>query len=44
MIETEPYAPATDASNDEGLIKMNSLTVRCFDTAKDKTLTQFLDV
>ena len=34
MIKTEPCALATDGSNDEGLIKMNPLTVRYFDTAK----------
>ena len=34
MMKTEPCALATDGSNDEGLIKMNPLTVRYFDTAK----------
>ena len=43
-MKTEPYALATDGSNDEVLIKMNPLTVRYFDTAKHKVSTQLLDM
>ena len=44
MMKSERYALATDGSNDEGLIKMNPLTVRVryFDTAKHKVSIQLL--
>ena len=44
MMKSEQYALATDGSNDEGLIKMNPLTVRYFDAAKHKVSTQLLDM
>ena len=44
MMKTEQYALATDGSNDEGLIRINLLTVRYFDINKHKVSTQLLDL
>ena len=39
-----PYALATDGSNDNGLEKMNPLTVRIFDVNAGKVKTSLLDM
>ncbi len=39
-----PYSLATDGSNDNGLHKMNPLTVRMFDLNLGKITTRFLDM
>ena len=39
-----PYSLATDGSNDNGLIKMNPISVRMFDVNLGKVTTCFLDM
>ena len=39
-----PYSLATDGSNDNGLLKMNLLTVRIYDVNHGKMTTSFLDM
>ncbi|XP_066912218.1 uncharacterized protein, partial [Clytia hemisphaerica] len=41
---SEPYALASDGSNDEGLIKMNPLLVRIFDVNEGKVVSRLLDM
>ena len=38
------YSLATDGSNDNGLTKMNPITVRMFDVNLGKVITRFLDM
>ena len=39
-----PYTLCTDGSNDEGLIKLNSLLVRVFNINEGKVVSQLLDM
>lgn len=43
-MKTSPYSLATDGSNDNGLQKMNPLTVRIYDVNLGKVKTSFLDM
>ena len=43
-MKAEPFALATDGSNDSGLQKMNPLTVRIFDMCRGQVTTQLLDM
>lgn len=43
-MKTEPFSLATDGSNDSGLQKMNSLTVRISDVSRGEVITQLLDM
>ena len=39
-----PFSLAVDGSNDTDLRKMNSLTVRIFDSNRGQTVTRFVDM
>ena len=43
-MQKEPFALAIDGSSDNGIKKMNPLTVRVFDINKQRVTTQFLDM
>ena len=43
-MKINPFSVSVDGSNDVGLSKMNPLTVRMFDFASSKIVTQFLDM
>lgn len=43
-MHTEPFSIAIDGSNDNGLDKMNPMTVRIYDVTRGKVVTQFLDM
>lgn len=43
-MQNSPYSLATDGSNDNGLLKMNPLTVRIFDVNLGKVKTSLLDM
>ena len=43
-MQSSPYALAIDGSNDNGLEKMNPLTVRIFDLEDKKVITNLLDM
>ena len=43
-MQSSPYALAIDGSNDNGLEKMNPLTVRIFDLEDKKVNTNLLDM
>ena len=43
-VKIEPYSLAVDGSNDNGLQKMNRLTVRIFDVQRGCVTTQLLDI
>ena len=44
QMKSQPFALAIDGSNDNGLRKMNPLTVRIFDNENGVVLTKFLDM
>lgn len=44
IMHTEPFSIAIDGSNDNGLDKMNPMTVRIYDVTRGKVVTQFLDM
>lgn len=44
IMRTEPFSIAIDGSNDNGLEKMNPMTVRIYDVTRSKVVTQFLDM
>ena len=43
-IKNNYFSISTDGSNDQGLSKMNPVTVRLFDINQNKVVTQFLDI
>ena len=43
-VKIEPYSLAVDGSNDNGLQKMNRLSVRIFDVQRGCVTTQLLDI
>lgn len=43
-MKISPFSIATDGSNDNGLLKMNPLTVRIYDVNLGKITTRFLDM
>ena len=43
-MNNEPYSPAVDDLNENGLQKMNLLTVRIFDVQRGCVTTQLLDM
>ena len=43
-MKTSCYSIATDGSNDQGLQKMNLVTVRLFDINQNKVVTKFYDM
>lgn len=43
-MKLNPFSIAVGGSNDVGLVKMNPLTVRIFDTGQSKIVTRFLDM
>ena len=43
-MKTSCYSIATDGSNDQGLQKMNPVTVRLFDINQHKVVTKFFDM
>ena len=44
IMRAEPFSIAVDGSNDNGLEKMNPMTVRIYDVTRGKVVTQFLDM
>ena len=44
IMKNDFYSSSTDGSNDTGLEKMNSLTVRLYDSSKSRVDTGFLDM
>ena len=44
QMKSQPFALAIDGSNDNGLQKMNPLTVRIFDNENGVVCTKFLDM
>ena len=44
LLKTEPFALSTDGSSDNGLLKMNPLTVRVFDVNRGRVANHFLDM
>lgn len=44
QMKKDPFAIATDGSNDSGLQKMNPVTVRVFDIDRGRVCTRFLDM
>ena len=44
QMQKSPFSLATDGSNDNGLLKMNPLTVRIFDINLGKVKTSLLDM
>ena len=44
QMKTSCYSIATDGSNDQGLQKMNLVTVRLFDINQHKVVTKFFDM
>ena len=43
-MKAEPFALATDGSNDSGLQKMSPLTIRIFNVNRGRVTTQLLDM
>ena len=43
-MKEEPFSLAIDGSNDNGLQKMNPMTVRIFDVSHGRISTKFLDM
>ena len=43
-MKSSPFSIAVDGSNDNGLSKMNPLTVRIFDLERSRIVTRFLDM
>ena len=43
-MKREPYSFCMDSSNDEGLVKINRLSVGVFDDEKEKVVYQLLDM
>ncbi len=44
VMQSSPFSLLIDGSNDSGLDKMNPITVKIFDTSRDKVQSRFLDM
>lgn len=44
VMQKKPFTIAIDGSNDNGLCEMNPITVKIFDSSREKVVTHFLDM